>query len=146
MDRVISRPLFDGPVEFGKSYVLIDDATVLGGTLAELANHIQEGGGKVVGLAVLANASRAGLLSPATTHVTLAERRFGNVLRNEIGVEPGALTGPEAGYLAGFKDADALRARIAKAKRERSERLRAKSIRPSEDESGLDQPGATRLA
>lgn len=59
-----------------------------------------------------------------------AERRFGDVVRNEIGVEPAALTSAEAQYLLGFRDADEFRARIAKAKVERGRRLAARGIGP----------------
>jgi hypothetical protein len=48
--------------------------------------------------------------------------------------EPSALTAPEADYLIGFKDADELRKRLAKARVERSDRLRSRGI--SEDEYG----------
>jgi len=64
MNRLVTRPEFDGPVEPGKSYVLVDDVVTLGGTLAEAANYIESKGGKVAGAIVLANASRTGTLAP----------------------------------------------------------------------------------
>ncbi|GAB4193319.1 MAG: hypothetical protein OHK0024_33530 [Thalassobaculales bacterium] len=39
-ERLIARPAFDGPVEPGRRYVLVNDVTVVGGTLAELAEYI----------------------------------------------------------------------------------------------------------
>lgn len=53
---------------------------------------------------------------------------------DEIRIEPKALTAPEAGYLVGFKNADTLRDRAAKARQERSSRLRSKEIRISKGE------------
>ena len=41
MERLIHRAQFDGPVRPGASYVLVDDVTTMGGTLAELA-HISK--------------------------------------------------------------------------------------------------------
>ncbi len=128
MERLVSRPLFDGPIEPGRNYVIVDDVTVMGATLAELASHIQAGGGVVIGTALLVNASRTGLMTPPPDRIRLAERRFGDVLKDELGIEPRALTAPEAGYVAGFRDSDALRAAIAKARRSRSGRLASKGV------------------
>ncbi len=47
MERLLLRPQFDGPVTPGTAYVLVDDVTCLGGTLAELADYIQAAGGQV---------------------------------------------------------------------------------------------------
>ncbi len=46
------------------------------------------------------------------------EWRFGDVIRNEFQIDPAALTADEAGYLSNFRDADQLRASIAKGRRE----------------------------
>ena len=129
MQRLVSRPLFGGLVERGGRYVLVDDVSVLGGTLAELANHIRAGGGEVVGIATLVNASRTGLYVPKPQHVKLIEGRFGDVVREEFGVEPGALTADEAQYLANFPDADALRDRIAKTRLDGRGEVRSGSVR-----------------
>lgn len=141
LERIISRPVFDGPVEPGKRYVLVDDATVLGGTLAELANHIRAGGGEVAGLVTLVNASRSGVYTPKKLHVQAIEARFGDEIRKH-GIEPSALTADEATYLLGYRDADGLRAGIAKAKSERGQRLRSKGLRAPE----ADGEGQLRLA
>lgn len=136
MERMLVRPEFDGPVEAGRNYVLVDDVSVLGGTLAGLANHIQQGGGRVVGVVTLANASRSGEYTPRRSHVALIERRFGDEVRDRFGVEPSALTADEAQYLVNFRDVDALRTRGANAERERSRRLREKGLLASEAEEG----------
>ena len=68
------------------------------------------------------------------------EERFGQVIREEFGIEPSALTADEAVYLFGFRSADGLRASIAAARRRRDERLRAKGVRPPEAEDLDDSP------
>lgn len=73
---------------------------------------------------------RAGMSKSNTNpkFVRLIEERHGEVVRTERGIEPGALTGPEATYLANFRDADTLRAAIAEARDERGRRLAAKDV------------------
>jgi hypothetical protein len=131
MARLVSRPLFDGPVQAGAKYVLVDDVSVLGGTLAEMANHIQSGGGEVVGVVTLVNAGRHGQYRANRGHIAEIERRFGNEIRS-LGVEPSALTANEALYVLNYPDADALRASIAKAQSQRRGRAGEEGIRPSE--------------
>lgn len=59
MERMSLRPSFEGEVVSGQTYVLVDDVTNLGGTLAELANYILINGGRVEGTIVLCNAGRS---------------------------------------------------------------------------------------
>jgi len=139
--RLIARATFDGPVEAGRRYVIVDDVTVLGGTIAELATHVQAWGGEVVGTALLVNASRSGVLAPDPRVIAEVERRLGDAIGSELEIEPRALTGPEAGYLIGFRDAESLRATIAKARRERRRRLAARGLAPESDPD-LGGPGA----
>ena len=54
--------------------------------------------------------------------------RYGNEIRELFGIEPKALTAAEAGYLIGFRNADTLRDRAAKAREERRSRLLSKGI------------------
>lgn len=132
MERILARPVFDGPVESGRSYVLVDDVTTMGSTFAELANHIRAGGGDVTGIIVLVDARRGATMAASRQQTAEIERRFGDEIR-QLEIEPSALTGPEAGYLLNFKDADALRATVATAIRERGRRLAAKGISETPD-------------
>jgi hypothetical protein len=129
LDRMIARPHFDGPVKKGGKYVLVDDVSVMGGSLAELANHIREGGGDVKGVVTLANASRTGKYAIQPHVAKLVEGRFGDEVRKHFGADPSALTASEGAHLSNFKDADALRNSIAKARAARDARLRAKGLR-----------------
>ncbi|MBY0337557.1 MAG: hypothetical protein K2X11_13135 [Acetobacteraceae bacterium] len=128
MERLIAPALFAGTVRRGQAYVLTDDVMTLGGTLAEMADHIHRGGGSVVGVAVLVDASRGGVLFPSSRVTQQLERRLGDEIRGTLRIQPAALTAEEAQYLLGFRTADELRNRAAKAEEERLHRLRAKGV------------------
>jgi hypothetical protein len=115
--------------------VLVDDVSLMGNTLAELAHHVRGGGGEVAGVVALANAGRTEHIVPKPARTRLLERNLGTSVREQLGIEPGALTAAETEYLLGFRDPDALRTSIAKARRERGERLSAQGVRPSEAEA-----------
>jgi hypothetical protein len=138
MQRLIARPRFTGDVIAGERYVLVDDVTTLGGTLAEMANYIQSRGGQVVGVVTLTNASRGGILTPSRTLVRLLETRFGDAIRESFGVDPAALTASEANYLGHFRDADALRTRRTASSQQRERRLSAKGLSQREDSAVAD--------
>jgi predicted amidophosphoribosyltransferase len=142
MERLISPVRFDGPVESGARYVLVDDVVTSGGTLAALADYIQARGGKVAGLVTLANASRSGDIHPPARLINELERRYGDVIREEFGIDPSSLTAEEARYLIGFRHADELRARAAAARQARAERIRAAGIRGP----GAEGPNAVNEA
>ncbi|WP_333976327.1 phosphoribosyltransferase family protein [Burkholderia cepacia] len=128
MERMIARPSFGGQVVRDGHYVLVDDVTTMGGTLSDLSDHIRRGGGIVVGAVVLVNASRSGRLFPAKKTVSRLEKEHGNDIREIFGIEPSALTADEAQYLVGFKTADEIRGRCAKARETTDQRLRTRGI------------------
>lgn len=128
MERLALRPEFDGDVQPGKRYVLVDDVTSLGGTLAELANYIQSKGGVVHGVFVLVNAGRSKSFSPDKRTLKILEARYGHELIEIFGIAVNALTANKARYLVGFRTADEIRSRLAKAKQEIDLRLRSKGI------------------
>lgn len=112
MSRMLHRARFDGPVEAGARYVIVDDVVTLGGTFAELADHIQANGGQVVGFVSLVNASRGATIRPSESQLAaLSFKGLTHAIRTLFGIEPRALTRPEALYLGAFRDADSLRAR-----------------------------------
>jgi 8-oxo-dGTP pyrophosphatase MutT (NUDIX family) len=140
MERIASRVEFTGAVEQGGRYALVDDNVTSGGTLADLGSYIQENGGQIVAIIALTTSSRSGNMEGSRKFRDLVERRFGDVVLKELGINPQALTEAEAQYLAGFKDADELRGRIARSRQDRSERLRSKGIRESAAPEGLAEP------
>ena len=128
MERLALRPEFNGDVQQGKRYVLVDDVSSLGGTLAELAHYIQSQGGVVHGIFVLVNAGRLKSFSPDKQTLKTLESRYGNELIDIFGIAVNALTANEARYLVGFRTATEIRNRLAKAKEEIDLRLRSKGI------------------
>jgi len=103
MERLLLRPQFDGPVTAGTAYVLVDDVTCLGGTLAELADYIQAGGGQVAAVITLVNAGRLKPLKPEALVIRRLRERFPDAIHQTFGIDPGALTANEARYLSGFR-------------------------------------------
>ena len=138
MERMAARAQFVGQVISGTEYVLVDDVTNLGGTLAELSNYIQVYGGVVRDVVVLVNAGRNTALVPEKKFVRLIKERFDDEITEIFGVEPAALTANEAGYLVGFQSIEQLRNRRAAAEQEIDRRLRSKGIAraPQEASSG----------
>jgi hypothetical protein len=139
MERLIARASFHGAVYRGRDYILVDDVTTLGGTLCDLADHIRRGGGNVVAGAVPVNASRSGRLYPVQRTVQRLEKEYGHVIRETFGIEPAALTADEAQYLLGFRTAEEIRGRSAKARETTNLRLRAKGIFLPQAEGGRRQ-------
>jgi hypoxanthine phosphoribosyltransferase len=128
MERLALRPEFEGSVQVGGQYVLVDDVTSLGGTLAELANYIQVNGGVVKDVAVIVNAGRNKSLNPDRKTVKILKERFENDIIELFGIQVDALTANEAQYLVGFRSTDEIRNRLLKAKEEVDLRLRSKGI------------------
>jgi hypothetical protein len=128
MERLIARASFQGAVQPGAHYVLVDDVTTLGGTLCDLSDYILRRGGIVVAAVVLVNASRSGRLSPAQKTVRRLEEQFGHVIRETFNITPSALSADEAQYLIGFRTTEEIRGRSAAARKETDLRLGSKGI------------------
>ena len=128
MERMGLRAQFEGNVVPLGQYVLVDDVCSLGGTLAELANYIQLKGGQIAQIFVLVNAGRTSKFKPEAKIIRLLEKRYGHEITEIFGIEPAALTANEASYLVGFRTADEIRNRLAKARQETHLRLRSKGI------------------
>ena len=47
-ERIVRQPIFDGAVQKGKDYVIMDDTIAMGGTLAALRGYIEHHGGHVI--------------------------------------------------------------------------------------------------
>lgn len=129
MERLLLRPSFEGTVERGGNYVLVDDVTSMGGTLAELANYLRLNGGNVLGSIVLVNAGRDKNFKPVKKHIKLLEERFNEQIEQQFGIKTSALTANEASYLIGFRTIDEIRNRCLKAEKEIHLRLLSKGIR-----------------
>jgi orotate phosphoribosyltransferase len=128
MERIATRAEFEGLVTPRKHHILVDDVTTMEGTLAELANFIQDKGGLIAGVLVLANAGRLKNLRPKANIIQQIDSRHGLEIENILHITPSALTANEASYLIGFRTTDEIRNRLAKARQETDRRLRSKSI------------------
>jgi len=136
MSRLIARPTFQGPVEAGRRYVLVDDVGVLGNTLAELANHIRGNGGEVAGVVTLVHRSPTPYYAADPNDINQLVARHGQAIQEHFGIEPGALTAQEAKYLLQFGSPDTLRGRVAEARSARDASLRQGSVAPPEGGEG----------
>jgi hypothetical protein len=128
MERLCMRAQFEGEVIRGEQYVLIDDVVNMGGTLAELADYIQQGGAMVAGVITLVNAGRIKGLRPHSSVIKKLQERYQHEIYNIFGIKPSALTANEAQYFIGFRTADEIRGRLVKAREEIHRRLRSKGI------------------
>lgn len=128
MERMATRATFEGVVLPGRRYVLVDDVTSMGGTLAELSNFVQAHGGLVHNVIVLVDAGRIKSLVPDAKKIKLLKERFEDDITKIFNIQPNALTANEANYLVGFRSADEIRGRLAKATQEIDLRLRSKGI------------------
>lgn len=134
MERLIARPSFEGAVQHGSRYILVDDAPSMGSTLAELANYLLMNGGYVIGTILLVNAGRSKKFRAFKKHTQLLEERFSNEIKSIFGIHTSALTANEASYLVGFRTADEIRNRCLKAEKETAKRLLSKNYSSASSE------------
>jgi len=128
MERMATRAEFEGLVSPGKPHFLVDDVTTMGGTLAELADYIQNQNGLVIGVLILVNAGRSKELRPNSKLTKQIKHRNELQIKEILQICPGSLTANEANYLIGFRSADEIRNRLAKARKETNCRLFSKGI------------------
>lgn len=127
--RFLERPEFDGEVRAGARYIIVDDVTTSGSTLAALRDYIEAGGGTVVAASTLATTSTAStgyggqLAMLPETRAKLVEKFDANELSELLSSygfpSPDSLTNSQARYLTGFKDVDSIRNRLAAQGQER---------------------------
>ena len=121
--RLVSPPLFSGPVRPGVDYLIVDDTCTAGGTLANLKGFIEANGGRVVAASVVALAQPSRRCDIGLDAVTLRrlERRHPGLSRywNEaFGYGTDCLTEGEAGHLLRASSVDWIRDRLAAARRD----------------------------
>lgn len=102
-DRFANVQSFEGPVEAGRVYVIVDDNHTSGDTLAALVDHIEAGGGEVIAATTLAVSQSGPYLKPRAQDVAKLLDLTGltaDTFTREIGVSINALTGSEIFRLA----------------------------------------------
>lgn len=120
--RLAFQPIFAGPVSRGSHYLLVDDHVGLGGTLANLRSHIESQGGQVVAATTLTASRRSEVLALRLETLQALREKHGEPLeqywRESFGFGLDALTEAEAGYLLRTPSFDAVRDRMAEARRQ----------------------------
>lgn len=108
------QPDFEGEIEAGRSYILVDDVFTLGGTLSSLRGFVEANGGQVIGMSCLAHTLGNDCPIALSEGTGYALRRFvGNDFecewRQELGYGIDCLTEPEARYLLGAPSVERIR-------------------------------------
>ena len=131
--RLARQACFDGPIETGGEYVMVDDFIGQGGTLANLRGWIEKQGGKVVGAVALTGKSYSAKLTPSQEQLNELRQKHGPDLEKwwkaHFGHTFDCLTHSEARYLARSPDVDTIRNRLAAAKQGGSRQVNRRSPR-----------------
>ena len=77
--RLMNRVRFDGKVQEGKSYILIDDHIDYGGTLRDFKDYIETNGGKVVAFSTLTAIDKNIKISPTKENIEKLNQYGGKV-------------------------------------------------------------------
>ncbi len=118
--RLAFSPTFDGEVEPGRLYFIVDDTLTMGGTVAALRGFIVNRGGQVPGAAVMTAHEGAVHLPVSKTMLDRIQAKHGDAMnhywKEEFGYGIDQLTQAEAGHLRAAASVDAIRTRIAAAR------------------------------
>lgn len=121
--RLARQALFEGKVERGGTYILMDDFVGQGGTLANLRGYIHKQGGHVAAAVALTGKPYSAKLSLSAEQLDELRKTHGKTLeqwwKDYFGHPFDRLTQSEARYLARSPDVDRIRKRIIEAKRPR---------------------------
>jgi adenine/guanine phosphoribosyltransferase-like PRPP-binding protein len=116
--RIFSRPDFDGHVEEGRAYLLVDDTVTQGGTFAALADYIESMGGRVVGCVALTGKQYSSKISLSEQTLAALREKYGDIEQHfqaAAGRGFDSFTESEARYLFSYKPASTVRDRIIEA-------------------------------
>lgn len=117
--RLARQAEFDGPVQPGRSYVMVDDFVGMGGTLANLKGYIESKGGKVLAAVSLTGKPHSAKLAVSSERLQELRLKHGKELEDwwvrRFAHAFDALTESEARYLARTATADTIRNRITEA-------------------------------
>jgi hypothetical protein len=78
--RLVTPPTFDGSMETGANYLLVDDHVGLGGTLANLRGHVESRGGHVIAITTLTESRSARTISLQRATRDVLWQRYGEEL------------------------------------------------------------------
>ena len=117
--RLAHQAQFDGDVQPGRAYLLVDDFIGQGGTFANLRAFIEGRGGRVIGALALTGKAYSSRLALTNETLNALKVKYGNFeswWREQFGFDFDALTESEGRYLLRAEDADTIRNRLAEAK------------------------------
>lgn len=148
LNRIFNRPEFDGEVEPGRGYVLVDDTLTQGGTFAGMVEHIEANGGHVVGVVALTGKQYSSKLRLSDSLLAEVREKFGdleNEFKQATGYRFDGLTESEARYLARFNKVETVRNRILAEARDRASQADESDALDSRSPSneGLSTSGPT---
>jgi phosphoribosylpyrophosphate synthetase len=120
--RLAFPALFDGDVEAGRAYVLVDDFVGQGGTLANLKGFIESKGGLAVLAVTLTGKAYSAKLAPSEETLRALRQKHGPDLQtwweSTFGYRFDHLTESEARYVARADSAQLVRDRLVAARQE----------------------------
>ena len=76
--RMTHRPEFDGEVQSGREYIIVDDHLTMGGTVSELRSFIENGGGNVVEITSLTASQGSTTISISQETIGKLNDKFGH--------------------------------------------------------------------
>ncbi|NQU10332.1 DNA mismatch repair protein MutS, partial [bacterium] len=118
--RIAYQPVFEGAIESGQDFLLVDDNVAVGGTLANLRGYIETHGGRVIGATTLTESGPSGRVAVRPETLQALRAKHGDDLetwwRKQFGHGLDCLTESEARHLLKAPDVDAIRGRVAAAR------------------------------
>ncbi len=123
--RLAHPALFDGDVERGRAYLLVDDFVGQGGTLANLKGFIETKGGRAVLSTTLTGKPYSAKLTPSDATLRALRAKHGDELetwwKDSFGYGFDCLTESEARYLERADDAQLIRGRLLAARQKNND-------------------------
>ena len=136
--RMARQARFEGDIEKGCEYIMVDDFIGQGGTMANLRGWVEKQGGRVVGAIGLTGKPYSAKLNPTKEQLHELRRKHGpdfeNWWRECFGHAFDCLTQSEARYLARSPDADTIRDRLAAAERPGDRPIHAQNVREQSEQ------------
>ncbi len=145
--RMAYPATFEGEVQKGRNYLIVDDHVGLGGTLANIKGHIEKNGGSVILTTTLTASHNSQYLAPSPDQIQGIKEKYGSELSEflikETGHDIEQLTRAESGQILATKDFNEIRERFVKARENSDARLLRETSERRQDQdhsASLAQP------
>ncbi|WP_404377805.1 LPD38 domain-containing protein [Vreelandella aquamarina] len=103
LGRLFAQPIFEGEVQRGRDYLIVDDTLTQGGTFAALKGYIEQNGGNVILASALTGKQYSAKLSPEPALLADVRTKFGDIetdFTETLGYGYDQLTQSEARYIS----------------------------------------------